>query len=186
MVPFPPEWTTLPFARLQEMVLAQDRNREEATVQLAGLVRYIHDEKRYLDDGHESFKDWCEAIDRTDRWGRYMCEFAELTGIAANPRQARELSGLSTAAAQAVKEAAEELAGSVTSATLAEAREQIVPGNRRAVHEIELGREIIKVHKYLLKVRDCCGRHGEMPEWFLDALNKQLAYCTEQRELDAA
>lgn len=206
LVRFPEEWAALSFEAHQKQVVADDYIREDYTSRVALRVRFIHDTffvdpsdpkgkkrpPRHGESGHETFKDWCESLDKTDRWGLYMVKAAEqiAAGRAENPTQARALSGLEDKDADAVSEAAQQ-AGPVTGKTLTDAREELerrrnatVTSNRQAAKAIEDSVKIRKAVRWLKKARDEVS--GIFPEEFFTFAEKWIAFGEGQLALDAA
>lgn len=177
-------WT---MGKLQEAILEEDGKREEATMREALLIRHVHDEKRWKEDGHDSFKDWCESIDRTETWGHYMVRAAEHFGRVENPRQARELTGLSEDEADAVVDAAKD-AGPVTSKTLGQARRELAVGKvREAARQIETDAAIRYIAKKLNNAREKAATlGGDFPDWWFESLDKCREYVSQQGELSRA
>ena len=189
MVPLPMALAARKFDALQSEVLALDKVRESTSMQLALLVRHIHDQRRYAEAGHATFKEWCESIDRTDRWGRYLVAAAEHVGRVENPRHARALAGLSADDADAVVAAAD-AGGPVTSKSLIEARKESrargVAGIAEAAREITEAVQLRKVRRCLEKTQLAAQQHGGFPEWFFKSVEKGVAYCDVQLAVDEA
>lgn len=186
-VDFPDEWTDLQFVTLQSMALGLDDVRLSTSMQLAVLVRYIHDQERYKEEGHETFEEWCESIDRTKQWGHYLVKAADHAARVGTPYHARALSGLPDGDADAVVSAAK-AAGPVTAAALTDARTDLerrradaLDGDRRANQAIDEGIALRKFISAATKAKAAAQQHGGFPEECFEDLEKWIEWAKDQQ-----
>lgn len=179
VVRFPLEWGRLTFQEAETVALEEDKSRVAHTMMAALRVAFIHDTffvgpdgkrpPRFKEAGHDSFKDWCEAHDRSEAWGNYLRDAARHVNQVENPRQARELRGLSDEEAEEVVQEARQT-GPLTATSIAAARNRVVSDNRREAKQIELSDWLKSVEHVGEKMRKLLRREvgTEKAEGFLD------------------
>lgn len=190
VVVFPVEWYRQTFQQAEAAALAADDRREESTMLAAKWVRFIHDTFfkdpktgkrpiRFKESGYDSFKDWCEARDRSEAWGQYLCKAADHAERVDNPRQARALSGLSEEQADATVAEAKADGEPLTAKRIEEAREKVVAENRAKVKELEDAIHLRRLHRYAEKI-EVEARAVDAPEAVFKAIKKIADYARTQ------
>lgn len=195
IVAFAQDWYRDTFQEAERKALVADETRIEYTMEAALRVRFIRDTffvdpktkkrpLRFAESGYDSFKDWCEAHDRTEQWGQYLCNAADHAKRVENAGQARELSGLSDEQADEVVADAKEK-GALTATSLKEARERVVKSNRQAAQRIEDAVLLRRIKSRLAKcVTDGQKLDGSPPEWVFAQLEKCRAWFDAQLETE--
>lgn len=143
------------FNAIQRIVVEGEAVVVNVSMRVAVAVKHIHDKKRFTEAGFDTFAEWCEAIDRTKKWGHELVRAAEHEGRVENVGQARALKGLPPAEADAVVAIAKS-AGPVTAAALTEFREErskAVGGFRKAAQDIAENVAVRKAKRLAEKLR---------------------------------